>query len=551
MLTGHIEDNVLCALCWSDNLAGEIVLKIKASDFSTQIYRRIAEEAIKFYEQYGQPPRTHLRDRLEAGLHHGADGRFMADLLLEMENRLASELNEDFVRAELDEFLLKQRLINAIGVASDLLHNGDLAQAVAVLGPPVTTAAARNEPPVIERFWPTLNDAALHGLAGEFVRMIAPQSETAPAALLFQFLTAFGNLVGRNPYWEVEATRHRANIYTILVGRTAIARKGTAWGRVQSVFKYAEAEDWLNKCLWTGSLGSGEGIINRIRDLGEGETQNDKRLLVMTPEFGTQLRINERAGSTVVGILRDAWDSPSILRSPLIKSAHDRATGAHISVIGHITLEELRRYLTVTDIADGFANRFLFICVERVQLLPKGGRINQNKIDQFARRVDQTARIVNKFDEVEFDPETDEFWAECYHGLSTARDGLFGAVMARADAQVRRLALLYSLLDRSDVTRLDHLVAAMSAWEYTEASAEYIFGGVMGDVVAEAILRALQQADDRRMTRWQIYNILSGNQSSERIGQALTLLKKQGRARREHTVTGQRGRPTETWHFIK
>jgi hypothetical protein len=49
--------------------------------------------------------------------------------------------------------------------------------------------------------WPApLTDDAFHGVAGEIVRAIEPHSEADPAALLIQFLVAFGNLVGHAAY---------------------------------------------------------------------------------------------------------------------------------------------------------------------------------------------------------------------------------------------------------------------------------------------------------------------------------------------------------------
>jgi hypothetical protein len=48
--------------------------------------------------------------------------------------------------------------------------------------------------------WPEpLAAEALQGLAGEFVRLVEPHSESDPAALLIQFLVGFGNLIGRSP----------------------------------------------------------------------------------------------------------------------------------------------------------------------------------------------------------------------------------------------------------------------------------------------------------------------------------------------------------------
>jgi hypothetical protein len=71
---------------------------------------------------------------------------------------------------------------------------------------------------------------------------------------------------------------------------------------------------------------------------------------------------------------------------------------------------------------------------------------------------------------------------------------LLGSVIARAEAQVTRLALIYALLDRRDQIEVVHLKAALAVWEYCEASATRIFGKMVGDPVADEILRARQQA---------------------------------------------------------
>ena len=79
--------------------------------------------------------------------------------------------------------------------------------------------------------WPELDDAALHGLAGDFVRLISPHSESALVALHLQFLVAFGNVIGRGPHFKVEADYHACNLFTALVGQTAKGRKGCRRGR--------------------------------------------------------------------------------------------------------------------------------------------------------------------------------------------------------------------------------------------------------------------------------------------------------------------------------
>src|SRR5260221_3629893 len=57
------------------------------------------------------------------------------------------------------------------------------------------------------------------------------RTEADPMAILIQFLVALGNVVGHNPNFQVEATRHHLNLFATLVGATSKARKGTSWGR--------------------------------------------------------------------------------------------------------------------------------------------------------------------------------------------------------------------------------------------------------------------------------------------------------------------------------
>jgi hypothetical protein len=57
--------------------------------------------------------------------------------------------------------------------------------------------------------WPTPPDpAAYHGLLGEIVRALEPETEADPVAILTQLLVAFGTAVGRRANFQIEATRH-------------------------------------------------------------------------------------------------------------------------------------------------------------------------------------------------------------------------------------------------------------------------------------------------------------------------------------------------------
>src|SRR5207302_808256 len=97
--------------------------------------------------------------------------------------------------------------------------------------------------------WPEpVGPDAFHGLAGEVVRTIEPHSEADPAAVLLQFLVAFGNACGRGPGFEVEADRHYTNLNVALVGDTAKGRKGTSFGQARRPVEMADPT-WSERVL--------------------------------------------------------------------------------------------------------------------------------------------------------------------------------------------------------------------------------------------------------------------------------------------------------------
>ena len=409
------------------------------------------------------------------------------------------------------------------------------------------------------RTWPaSLDEAALHGIAGEFVRTIEPNTESDPAAILLQFLVAFGALVGRGPHYRVEGDEHHANLFVLLVGSTAKGRKGTSWGRVREVFE--QITDWKPS---VSGLSSGEGVKYHVRDAREETKTNargeritevadegvtDKRLCVVEPEFASVLRTVQRHGNTLSATVREAWDSGDL--RTLTKHDPVTATGAHICVVGHITDAELRAELTATDSANGFANRFLFVAVKRSKFLPHGGDgMDEQALRAYSNRLRELAETARAQDRITMTNSARAAWEGVYPTLSAGGDGLHGAVTARSEAQVIRLALVYALLDGAGAIDVPHLLAALAIWQYCDATVRYIFGASLGDRIADELLRRLRQAGEAGMTRTEIRDAFGRNQSAERTGAALELLRDRGAATCESVCTA--GRPTEVWRVAK
>ena len=94
--------------------------------------------------------------------------------------------------------------------------------------------------------------------------------------------------------------------------------------------------------------------------------------------------------------------------------------------------------------------------------------------------------------ELMLSPSACELWEHCYHDLSADRPGMAGALLGRAEAQVRRISALYAALDGHSIVEVVHLKAALALWEHAEASTRMIFGDSLGDPDADTMLRAIR-----------------------------------------------------------
>ncbi|HVG57186.1 MAG TPA: DUF3987 domain-containing protein [Hyalangium sp.] len=393
---------------------------------------------------------------------------------------------------------------------------------------------------------PILQTPALHGLAGDLVRTIEPHTEADPAAILVQFLAVAGNAMGRSPFFTVEAAPHHTNLFAAIVGQSAKARKGVSWSWVEKVVTRA-CPEWVPRIQ--KGLSSGEGLIHAVRDGSEEEAEEDpgvtdKRLMVIESEFASVLRRMNREGNSLSGILREAWDSGSL--QVLTKGAPQRATGAHLSVVTHITVTELRALLSATDMSNGLANRFLWVYARRSKLLPEGGNLEDSSLSSLISRLSAVLRWAQDIGELKRSEPARRLWREVYPVLTSDKPGLFGQAVSRADAQVVRLSLLYALLDKANAIEEEHLSAALALMAYASDSARHIFGEAPQDRKANRILDALR-AQPEGLTRSDMLLLFKRHETSANISAALETLSGAGLAHMEMQRTG--GRPVERWFF--
>jgi hypothetical protein len=191
----------------------------------------------------------------------------------------------------------------------------------------------------------------MQGIVGDIVSTISPHSESDTAALGVESLVALGNVIGRGPHFHVGSTRHGLNLFAVVVGETARARKSSTW---DEVFELAASSDhgWAEHSVLSG-LGSGEGLIQAAAlSSDSGTAARGVRITCYEDEFAADLKVMARRGNILSTTLRQSWNSSRLQittrNSPLL------VNNAFISLVGNITLQDLQSYLPQLEIFNGF-----------------------------------------------------------------------------------------------------------------------------------------------------------------------------------------------------
>jgi uncharacterized protein DUF3987 len=386
-----------------------------------------------------------------------------------------------------------------------------------------------------------IGDAAFCGLAGQAVRIMEKHCEACPEALLLQLLVMVGNALGRNPYITAGGQTF-ANEFTVLVGESARGRKGTSLAITKGLLELATS-DWAVARVLDG-IQSGESVVSAVRDQrfglnprkkfkrGEEPEEvlmdagvSDKRLMIIEEEFASLLKNAARRGSTITEVLRKSWESPRALCNSN-KNSPDRASFPHISLIGHITREELKAALQNVDLANGFANRIIWCVSRRAKLLPSPEYLdwyNHEEIVNQLRKVFTTFETPRRFQR---DEAAKKLWEDYYHDLSSrVRPAGLDGILARDIAHIAKLSVIYCALDCSSLITEEHLRAAIEVVEYCERSAHWIFRDTTGNRVANRILVALKFAKEG-MSKTELHAELGRNISGVDLNEALNLLAK-------------------------
>lgn len=412
-------------------------------------------------------------------------------------------------------------------------------------------------------------------LAGQFAKGATAKTEADPIAVLFTLLTRLGCYYGRNATLWHGGIPFPPKLFTVLVGLSSKGRKGTSVFPVARLFELVD--DILKQYsidpapIADATVSSGEGLVFSLRDPSGKEDADtgkpadpgviDKRLFILEEEFGGQLKVGRRDGSSVSPVLRKSWDYPGNYRF-MTKQQPIQMSKTHVCLVGHTSPDELRKQLTSTEAANGFANRFAWVATRRSKVLSRPQMLSEKEMKMYAVQLTESIRFAASLEDgVRMSEAALDVWDGIYYAFANRIDtgGIKSGLTHRAEAYVLRIACILAVTQQSAVVEPEHIRAAKALWDYVESSIEYVFGADI-DEDEQRIIQFLGQhgatgsgGDNRQpqqgeVRQTEIHNQLFSNHSATLYSQ-LQSLEERGMVVRRKVATG--GRPATFWRLVQ
>lgn len=263
--------------------------------------------------------------------------------------------------------------------------------------------------------------------------------------------------------------------------------KTKLWGR-----NINPDEDISDNGIYTDS--TGQEWIEEVTDPGV----PDKRAWFVMEEFGRFFNTNGRSGGFGnADTVRSAFDSGNLKNSS--KNSNEKVTNPHISIVGHITPQELSQKLNIVDCFNGLLNRFMFFCVKRQRYLPLGKKVDEKELHKHLDSIISALNFVKGLPGEEFEIKLSEKALKEYGRIYRKQNHyptVLKSLICRSTTQILRVAMTHAVMDHSRVIKKKHIKAADALWDYSEQSCKFLFGDIIGNIDADRLLIALMDADN-------------------------------------------------------
>jgi len=301
---------------------------------------------------------------------------------------------------------------------------------VAVAATPTRAATAASAIPV-------LPDIAWRGLVGRYRDVVSPCTEAPDVFHLASFIAAVGCLIGRKA-WVCCPHRTYPNFYCLLVGKTANARKTTAYQFALDLFEQTQdvLYDPLPKRL--NGLASAEGLAFAML---RKESQESHRVLCVEDEFRSLVtKGGQQAVANLIPKITELFNCPRAFEvntrnNPIL------VRNPFLCLLAASTRAWFEQSLTQRDVSGGFLNRWLLFEGEADRLLPTPPPVEERAWEDLVLDVGCAIHDAGGF--YRFTTGADEFYTAFY---TEARREFDSEATSRTDLHARKLGLLYAIL---------------------------------------------------------------------------------------------------------
>lgn len=306
--------------------------------------------------------------------------------------------------------------------------------------------------------------SGFRGWIGEYANLMAPTTEAPNAFHLGVGLTVAGAILGRDvwcPYGEPT----RANLFTLLVGKSGKTRKDTAIRRGTRLI--------TDQHLQEGKLVN--TVTHVITDVGSAEALMDElashpNLILYSTEFSKLMgNARRKATGTIIPTLMQAWDAPPIMSS-LTRGNPVEAHFPYMSVIAATQPEILANLMGEEDVFSGFANRWFFVAGEPTNMpIPSPPPVDhvlaKALYDELRMRREEGSRRAGGFPlSREAETRWVKWYIDDYHRDSDTPEE--DAMRPRHAALIRKIALIYAATEGTAQITLDQINAAIDVIEW-------------------------------------------------------------------------------------
>jgi hypothetical protein len=296
----------------------------------------------------------------------------------------------------------------------------------------------------------TMPAIAYHGLSARFVDALRKSTEAPREFLLAAFLTVVGALIGRQA-WVTYSRPTYPNLYTLLIGETATARKTTAMAfALDLMTTVVERTQAKVKPLY--GLASVEGLAAAMKD---GDSQDPYRVVVVEDELKSLLRKAQQKGvSNLIPRLTELFNCG---RSFEVNTKTEKAIikNPFACIVSASTPTWFAESIGESEISGGFLNRWTMFSGKTETLIPFPERPDAAMWEGI---VEELTRVVQQArGDYVLSEEARELFSEFYQALRNASNegGLRTEATARTDLHAIKFALLFAVLDRKPRIEVD------------------------------------------------------------------------------------------------